>query len=151
MRPCVMRLKSISQEIPNMFILDMRWEIADYHVACQGSMLQERSNGTKMCQINGIPPSIPWFQSPPDLFSLRASAFLYLAEPMLSDMYMSCEPSSLELVWYLTHWGRDKMAAIFQTTFSNAISWMKMFEFRLKFYWSLFLKVQLIIFQHWFR
>ena len=38
-----------------------------------------------------------------------------------------------------------------QTAFSNAISWMKMFEFRLKFHWSLFLKVQLTIFQHWFR
>ena len=45
----------------------------------------------------------------------------------------------------------SKMDAIPQTTFSNAISWMKMFEFRLKFHWSLFLKVQLTIFQHWFR
>ena len=51
----------------------------------------------------------------------------------------------------LTHWGRDKMAAIFQTTFSNAFSWMKMFEFRLRFHWSLFPRVQLTIFQHWFR
>ena len=51
----------------------------------------------------------------------------------------------------LTHWGRGKMAAIFQTAFSNAFSWMKMFEFRLKFHWSLFLRVQLTIFQHWFR
>ena len=51
----------------------------------------------------------------------------------------------------LTHWGRDKMAAIFQTTFSNAFSWMKMYQFRLKFHWSLFLRVQLIIFHHWFR
>ena len=42
----------------------------------------------------------------------------------------------------LTHWGRDKIDAILQTTFSNAISWMKMFEFRLKFHWSLFLRVQ---------
>ena len=30
-----------------------------------------------------------------------------------------------------THWGRDKMAAIFQTTFSNAFSWMKMYEISL--------------------
>ena len=37
----------------------------------------------------------------------------------------------------LTHWGRDKMAAIFQTTFSNGFSWMKMYEFRLTFRWSL--------------
>ena len=28
---------------------------------------------------------------------------------------------------------------------------MKMFEFRLKFHWSLFPRVQLTIFQHWFR
>ena len=51
----------------------------------------------------------------------------------------------------LTHWGRDKMDAISQTTFSNAFSWMKMFECRLKFHWSLFLRVQLTISQHWFR
>ena len=46
----------------------------------------------------------------------------------------------------LTRWGRDKIDAILQTTFSNAISWKKMFEFRLKFHWSLFLKVQLAVF-----
>ena len=51
----------------------------------------------------------------------------------------------------LTHWGRDKMDAIFQTTFSNGFSWMKMYEFRLTFHWSLFLGVQLTIFQHLFR
>ena len=51
----------------------------------------------------------------------------------------------------LTHWGWDKMDAISQMTFSNAISRMKMFEFPLKCHWSLFLKVQLTIFQHRFR
>ena len=51
----------------------------------------------------------------------------------------------------LTHWGQDKMDAIFQTTFSNGYSWMKMYEFRFKFHWSLFLRFQLTIFQHWFR
>ena len=48
----------------------------------------------------------------------------------------------------LTHWGRDKMDAISQTTFSNAFSWMKMYQFRSKFHWSLFLRVQLTIFHH---
>ena len=52
-------------------------------------------------------------------------------------------------VWYqtninqdipLTHWGRDWMCDIFQTTFSNVFSWIKMYEFRLKFDWSLFLR-----------
>ena len=51
----------------------------------------------------------------------------------------------------LTHWGRDKMDAISQKTFSSAFSWLKMFEFQLKFHWSLFLGAQLAIFQHWFR
>ena len=35
---------------------------------------------------------------------------------------------------FLTHWGRDKMAAICQATFSNTFSWMKMHEFRLRFH-----------------
>ena len=50
----------------------------------------------------------------------------------------------------LTHWGRDEMNAIMQTTFSSAFFWKKMFEFRLKFHWSLLLRVQITIFQHWF-
>ena len=33
----------------------------------------------------------------------------------------------------LIHWGRDTMDAFWQTTFSNAFSWMKIYEFRLKF------------------
>ena len=43
------------------------------------------------------------------------------------------------------------MNNISQTTFSNFFSSMKMFEFRLKFHWSLLPRVQLTIFQHWFR
>ena len=71
--------------------------------------------------------------------------------------------STIQVVWLtrsfyalitqpdLTHWGRDKMAAVFQPTYSNGFSWMKLYEFRLKFHWNLFLGVQLTIFQHWFR
>ena len=51
----------------------------------------------------------------------------------------------------LTNWGRGKVVAFLQTTFSNAFSWMKMHEFRLIFHWSMFLRVQLRIFQYWFR
>ena len=40
---------------------------------------------------------------------------------------------------YLTQLVGDKMTTIFQTTFSNGFSWMKMCEFWLKCYWSLFL------------
>ena len=40
---------------------------------------------------------------------------------------------------------------IFQAAFSNAFSWMKMYTFRSRFHWSLFPRVHLIMFQHWFR
>ena len=43
------------------------------------------------------------------------------------------------------------MATIFQKTFSNAFSWMKMCKSRLWFHWSWFPRVQLTMFQHWFR
>ena len=33
----------------------------------------------------------------------------------------------------------------------NIFKWMKMYEFGLIFHWSLYLRVQLTIFQHWFR
>ena len=46
----------------------------------------------------------------------------------------------------LTHWGRDKMATIFQATFSNAFAWIKIYDLRLRFHWSLFSRVQLTIF-----
>ena len=51
----------------------------------------------------------------------------------------------------LAQWGRDKMAAISQTTLSNAFSCMQVLEFRLKFHWSFFLRVKSTILQHWFR
>ena len=51
----------------------------------------------------------------------------------------------------LTHWGWDKMAAVSQTTLSNTFSWVKMLEFRLKFHWSVFLRVKLTIIQHCVR
>ena len=75
----------------------------------------------------------------------RASIFLEISEEILNDHLSLLSGSTI-----LTHWGRDKMAAIFQTTFSNASSWMKMLKFRLRFHWSLFPRVQLTIFRHWF-
>ena len=49
----------------------------------------------------------------------------------------------------LTYWGRDKMAAIFQTTFPNAFFLNEMYEFRIRFHWNMFLRVKLTISQHW--
>ena len=49
----------------------------------------------------------------------------------------------------LTHWDRDNMAAILQTTFSNSFSWIKMFIFGLNFHRSLYFWVTMS--QHWSR
>ena len=46
---------------------------------------------------------------------------------------------------HLTHLPLDKMAAVSQTIFSYAFSWMKSFIFWLKFDWSLLLMVHLTI------
>ena len=54
-------------------------------------------------------------------------------------------------IFLITHWGRDKIAAIWQMRFSNAFSWMKMFEFCLRFQWNLFLRFEIPIFHHWYR
>ena len=70
----------------------------------------------------------------------------------LNIIHVQADHMYLNLSWpILTHWGRDKMAAIFHTTFSNVFSWMKMYELRTKFHWSLFQRFQLTIFQHWFK
>ena len=64
-------------------------------------------------------------------------------------------PLTMAWLWpssdHLTHLPLDKMAAVSQTTFSSAFSWMKNLLFWFKFHWILFLMVQLTITQHWFR
>ena len=74
-----------------------------------------------------------------------------LCHASCDDLTTKLAHKSLARLQALTHWGRDIMAAISQTTFSSTFSWMKMFEFQLKFHWSLFLKVKWTKFQHWFR
>ena len=66
---------------------------------------------------------------------------------IFGGIYYSANPR----VGKLTHWGRDKMDAISQTTFSRAFSSMKIVVFWLNFHWNMFPRVQLTIIQHWFR
>ena len=51
----------------------------------------------------------------------------------------------------LTHWGRDRMADIWQTTLSNTFSCMKILELWLIVQWNLFPMVQLAKSHHWLR
>ena len=63
--------------------------------------------------------------------------------------YISIRRQPLQIS-LLTHWGRDKMAATFQTS-SNAFLSMKIVVFWLKFHWIMFATVQFTIIQHCFR
>ena len=74
---------------------------------------------------------------------------IFCIENEMENVFAHCRPFCLG--YTVSHWGRDKIADIFQTTFTNVFSWMKMYEFRLKFHWSLFLRLQLTIVQYWFR
>ena len=62
--------------------------------------------------------------------------------------YISSNNNALYTDFYIghflrvTHWNRDKICAVLQKTFSDAFSWMKMFEFWLKFNWNVFQRVQ---------
>ena len=70
-----------------------------------------------------------------------SSLLTYCAEKVIYITVMLHRVMAVENL-FLTHWGRDKMAAIFRTTFSNAFSWMKMLQFP---------RFELTIFQHCFR
>ena len=56
----------------------------------------------------------------------------------ISQWYRTCSWYEFSKGFNLTHSGRDKMAGISQMTVWNVFSWMKMYQFRLRFYWSCF-------------
>ena len=71
---------------------------------------------------------------------------------ILRQFYWCLHTAEVSMAGTLTHWGRDKMVAIYQT-FSNGFFLMKMHVhiLLLKFHRCLFLGIPLTIFQHWFR
>ena len=80
---------------------------------------------------------------------IQISMDFILSDILNSKSYLADTKRVISHCW--THGGRDKMAVIFQTTFSDAFPWMKMHAFYLKFNWNSFLRVQLTISQYWFR
>ena len=65
--------------------------------------------------------------------------------------HLPCNFCGLGASCVLTHLPLDNMAAISQMICSDAFPWMESYVFWLKFHWSLFVTVHLIIIQHWFR
>ena len=75
-------------------------------------------------------------------------------ETLSRSLWGHCNEAFTYHVFRLTHISLYKMAAISQTIFLDAGSWVKRFVFWLfwlKFHWTLFLRIQLTITQHWFR
>ena len=106
------------------------------------------------CLLGPMPlskPMLPYWQLETILSEIQIKIPNFLFIKMHLEMTSAkWKPFCLRAV-ELTHWGRDKMDAVSQTMFSNAFSWMKMHKFGLQFHWSLFLRFQLTIFQHWLR
>ena len=132
---------------------DLRRHRAHYDVIVMIRWPQNQISTETMC-LKAIHTGICAFSA--ILKIVRSSRSLWMTRSVRIFHVLIFLLNKRDIVWKntlssLTHWGRDKMDAIFQTTFSNGFSWMKMYEFLLKFHWSLFLGVQLTIFQHWFR
>ena len=74
---------------------------------------------------------------------------------MIQNLFPPYSHTKKSSCYLLTHLTLDKEVGqnglISQKTFSDVFSWMKNFVFWLKFHWSLFLRAQLTITQHWFR
>ena len=102
-------------------------------------------------------PHEPCYQGGHHIGNVYESTVRCLDICIASCFWLLHQGRVMALCWWtnlrdeLTYWSRDKMATVSQTTLSNAFSWMKMLEFQSRFHWSLFLGVQLTIFQHWFR
>ena len=147
MRFCGIHLRAIFRIMPRISVLDMSLKITNLislphppgaSELCTASITKQNSSYYWMEQCNTC-----WWMNEaarqPEKVTLLLVQQTSRKVEIKPDYQLNCR---------LTHWGRNKMAAISQTTFSNAFSWMKMYECWLRFQWSLFLKVQLTIFQH---
>ena len=101
--------------------------------------------------------NLPWLQIKAKSITETKKVVIYelaFGQPVTSSppyKYVNHQGLFNQHGYTLTHWGRDKMDAISQTTLSNAFLWMKILEFWSRFHWCLFRRIQLTIFQHWFR
>ena len=87
------------------------------------------------------------FHAPKTSLNFVLSRVLFVGiTPLITSSNVSwyCKQfDKIQIYHRLTHLPMDKMAAIQQTIFSDAFSWMKSSVFWLKFHSSLFLRVQL--------
>ena len=73
------------------------------------------------------------------------SLFNLIDRPLFLCVYALHRIMELYNQWKVAHWGRDKMAAVLQTTISNAFSLIEISDFLLHIHINMFLGVQLMI------
>ena len=139
-----------TKPLPEPMLTDHQWSpvtfiLGQFHKRCLSHqslksvwklhVLKFHSNFPGANELNHICKRGPW-------------AFFCKGNDRVMDVTLS--KSTSNKCGVLTHWGRDKMAAISQTI-SSAFSSMKMFVLWMVIHWSLFLRVQLTISHEWFR
>ena len=73
-----------------------------------------------------------WLKTHVDIHDERFTVWF-----VLEIKWCLCIGRSGMWICHLPYWSRDKTASISQKTFSSAFSLIKMFQFRLRFHWSL--------------
>ena len=123
-----------------------------YSIAHSGADQRKGQSSASLAFVRGIHR---WPVNSPHKWSVTRKFFPFddvimkyapdCIQPPCSRLWLRCDVNNfaryISHYCLLTHWGRDKMAAAFQTTFS----------IQLRFHRTLFLRVQLTIFQLWFR
>ena len=102
-----------------------------YLTVCSGADQRKHQSSESLAFVRGIHR---WPVDSPHKRPITRKMFPF-DDVIMWREYVTC--MDVKTWKHLTHWGRDKMDAISQTTFSNTFSWMKMFEFWLNFHWSL--------------
>ena len=107
---------------------------------------QVTSHNLNRCWPRSLPPygvtRPPWVKPWHAEFIARKNNDIFHFLSFLNTKIAQAAWTNLSCIvhTWLTHQGRNIIAAISQTTFSNAFSWMKMHEFCLRFHWNLFLR-----------
>ena len=122
--------KLISIQLTSIWSILLEWSIVDFKIVISKGVYHSSNWQACTGRLQLFPRKlvIGWFYL---CWQVNPLKFPICIRPKIWYQLRVCSASSV-----LTYWGRDKTAAIFQTTFSNAFSWMKMYRFPLRFQWS---------------
>ena len=150
--------------LDNMLTLATNFQIKFYNICCflHNLWYSSRQNfnirvslkwHSSLIKIEMIPQQIVAIRRTKPIFKWWEISFCLYFEYnfMITDTSTRCQSVKWIIEKYTTlnfnTWRPRQMTVILQTISSKAFCWMKMYGFRLKFHWSLFMRVQFKIFQ----